>query len=379
MPNISDADTEVIFEYTGEGCAVPKNVTIVRFHPSVTEVEDEAFYCCRSLCEVVLNDGLQKIRIGAFWNCTSLSSITLPYTITEIGQYAFRGCNNLREVALNEGLQKIGWNAFYDCTSLSSITLPSTVTEIGSGAFYNCKQLIEVVFNEGLQKIGASAFCNCTSLSSMTLPSAVTEIGGSTFSGCKHLNEVVLNDGLQKIGNGAFSRCTLLSSIKLPSTVNDIGSDAFYSCSNLREVIWHGVPMVIGKDVFYNTSLKRFAFPTISSRLDTLIQTGHWEEIENEVNEVRGVVQRSGGELFVLVTQSMRMRLGNNWNVVRKDLDKIVRLISYYELKEATSIFELALWKFKLGQVDKANPIPRKKCRMDAPGPVKDIILQYLR
>ena len=54
-------------------------------------------------------------------------------------------------------------------------------------------------------------------------------------------------------------------------------------------------------------------------------------------------------------------------------------MISYYEIKEATSILELALWKFKLGQVDEANPIPRKKCCMDVPGPVKDIILTYLR
>ena len=95
------------------------------------------------------------------------------------------------------------------------------------------------------------------------------------------------------------------------------------------------------------------------------------------MGEVRGVVERSGGELFVLVTQSMRV--GRNWIRIRDDLDKIVRLISYYEIKEGTSIFELALWKFKLDQVDKANPIPRKKCRMDVPGPVKDIILQYLR
>ena len=68
---------------------------------------------------------------------------------------------------------------------------------------------------------------------------------------------------------------------------------------------------------------------------------------------------------------------GGNWNAVIRDLDKIIRLISYYELKEATSILELALWKFKLDQADAANPIPRKKCRMDVPGPVKDIILQY--
>ena len=74
------------------------------------------------------------------------------------------------------------------------------------------------------------------------------------------------------------------------------------------------------------------------------------------------------------------MDRGRNWNrVIREDLDKIIRLISYYELKEGTSIFELALWKFKLDQVDKSNLIPRKKCRMDVPGSVKDIILTYLR
>ena len=75
---------------------------------------------------------------------------------------------------------------------------------------------------------------------------------------------------------------------------------------------------------------------------------------------------------------SEAMDEGRNWNRVKQSLDKIIRLISYYELKEATAMFELALWKFKLDQVDKANPIPRKKCRMDVPGPVKDIILQYL-
>ena len=32
--------------------------------------------------------------------------------------------------------------------------------------------------------------------------------------------------------------------------------------------------------------------------LDNLIQIGHWEEIENEINEVRGHVERSDGELF---------------------------------------------------------------------------------
>ena len=284
MSNNNDISTEVEFEYTGEGCLVPKHVTIVRFHPSVIEVYDNAFSDCKQLREVRLNEGLQKIGVFAFYNCISLSSITLPSTVTEIGWYAFHNCNKLREVILNKGLQKIGHSAFYRCSSLSSITLPSTVTEIG---------------------------------------------------GC-----------------------------------------AFQFCSNLREVVLHGVPRKVGQSAFHNcASLERITFPTISTRLDNLIQTGHWEEIENEVNEVRGFVEWSNDELFV---STQTMNRGRNWNRVRDDLDKIVRLISYYELKEGTSIFELALWKFKLDQVDNANPIPRKKCRMDVPGPVKDIILQYL-
>ena len=284
--NNNNASAEVVFEYTGnKGCAVPKNVTIVRFHPSVVEVESQAFDECRNLSEVVFNNSLQMIGDRAFWACTSLSNITLP----------------------------------------------STVTEIGSGTFHNCKQL----------------------------------------------REAVLNDGLQKIGNGSFHSCTSLSSITLPSTVTEIGLWAFNGCHSLRKVIWHGVPRKIGSLAFSDcTSLERFTFPIESSRLDNLIQTGHWDEIENEVDEVRGVVERNNGELFVS-NQTMGTG-GRNWNAVRRDLNNIVRVISSYELKEGTSMFELALWKFKLDQVDKANPMPRKKCRMDVPGPVKDIILQYL-
>ena len=326
----ASADDEV-FEYTGEGCVVPKNVKIVRFHPSVVEVEKRAF------CD----------------------------------------CNQLREVVFHDGMQKIGKLAFARCKSLVSITFPSTVTEIEHGAFQKCKQLKGVVLNNGLRKIGGYAFWACISLESIKLPSTVTYIGISAFENCRELREVVLNKELQKIGAGAFDSCRSLSSIVLPSTITEIEHGAFNGCNNLRDpVVFHGIPREVGRYAFLNcTSLERFTFPTISARLDHLIQTGHWEEIENEMDEVRGIVERSGGDLF---SSAQTMDWGNNWNRVRESLDNIVRVISCYELKEATSIFELALWKFKLDQVDETNPIPRKKCRMDVPGPAKDIILQYL-
>ena len=150
MSNNINASAEKVFAYTGKGCVVPKDVTIVRFHTSVAEVENVAFRDCKQLREVAFNDGLKKIGFGAFHSCTSLSIIILPSTVTEIDSSAFNKCKQLREVVSNDGLQKIGWNAFYDCTSLSSITLPSTVTDIGNHAFYNCSNLMEVIFNEGL-------------------------------------------------------------------------------------------------------------------------------------------------------------------------------------------------------------------------------------
>ena len=66
------------------------------------------------------------------------------------------------------------------------------------------------------------------------------------------------------------------------------------------------------------------------------------------------------------------------WDDIRRDLGKITRLVLYYELKEATSTFELALWKFNLDQVDATNTTYRTDYRIDVPGPVKDTILQYL-
>ena len=90
-----------VFEYTGNGQIVPKDVVRVQFHCSITDIEDRAF-----------------------------------------GQpSAFEHCVKLKEVVLNIGLQTIGMRAFASCESLESIAIPSTVTEIGMASFYECKKL----------------------------------------------------------------------------------------------------------------------------------------------------------------------------------------------------------------------------------------------
>ena len=50
-----------VFEYMGNGQAVPKDVVSLRFHSSVIEVDNNAFRDCKQLTDVVLNEGLQSI------------------------------------------------------------------------------------------------------------------------------------------------------------------------------------------------------------------------------------------------------------------------------------------------------------------------------
>ena len=53
-------------------------------------------------------------------------------------------------------------------------------------------------------------------------------------------------------------------------------------------------------------------------------------------------------------------------------------LVVYYELREAATLFELALWKAKIDQVGQTSDTSRKAYRVEVPGPIKDSILQFL-
>ena len=228
----------------------------------------------------------------------------------------------------NEGLTKIGIRAFSNCSSLECISLPSTVTEIAKRAFSVCKSLNNVVLNEGLQKIGRNAFYRCYLLQSITIPSTITEIESHAFAQCRNMEEVVLNDGLQKIGEeDAFGVCIALKSITLPSTLTDIGNGAFHHCNTLREVAMNGI---VEKMHIYGslTSLydcclfERLTFPTISTRLEKLIQSGHYPRTEAKIDEVRGahtrdMIEQRGSDLFIYATTMSRSR---GWQS-RKDLN----------------------------------------------------------
>lgn len=54
--------------------------------------------------------------------------------ITEIGQYVFYECSSLSSISIPEGITEILAHAFENC-NLSSLILPSTITQIATRAF----------------------------------------------------------------------------------------------------------------------------------------------------------------------------------------------------------------------------------------------------
>jgi hypothetical protein len=134
----------------------------------------------------------------------------------------------------------MGDSAFYNCTSLTSATIPGSVASIGSSAFIYCANLTNVAMLNGVASIGYRAFFECTSLTSVTIPGSITSMGDSAFYNCSSLTSVTMSDGVTSIGNDAFDYCTSLINITIPGSVTIIGYDAFYNCTNLTGVFFKG-------------------------------------------------------------------------------------------------------------------------------------------
>lgn len=76
----------------------------------------------------------------AFRNNTTIEGIIFGEYVTSIPDSAFEGCTSLCDIYFQE-LAHVGNRAFYDCTSLSMLTIPDTVTALGDDAFYNVNEV----------------------------------------------------------------------------------------------------------------------------------------------------------------------------------------------------------------------------------------------
>ena len=247
-----------------KGC----NGSVIPTDGSVTSIGRGAFWGCTSLTSITIPDSVTSIGKNAFGWCTGLTSITIPDSVTSIGGEVFYCCTNLTSVDLGNNVTVIGGSAFWGCTGLTSITIPDSVTGIGKWAFKDCKSLTSVIIGSGAAagngaiSIGDEAFLGCKGLTSVTFGNSVESIGQWAFNECKSLTSVTFGNSVTSIGKWAFNECKSLTSVTFGNSLTSIGDDAFFSCEGLTSITFPDGLTSIGENAFYYcTSLTSVTIP----------------------------------------------------------------------------------------------------------------------
>ncbi len=154
-------------------------------------------------------------------NNTTIKNITIPNNITDIEEYAFDCCKSITSINIPNSVKKIGQHAFDCCSSLRSINIPNSVTSIERETFGECIGLTAVNIPNSVTYIGKAAFYKCTGLRSINIPNSVTNIEENTFFGCKGLTSITIPNGVTNIEQDAFKGCKGLLDIIIPESLEN--------------------------------------------------------------------------------------------------------------------------------------------------------------
>ena len=109
-------------------------------------------------------------------------------------------------------MTSIGYRAFYECSGLTSVTMPSSVTSISSGAFDGCNDLLfDTETVPGVKLVDGWAVGVSGTLSGHWELLGVRGIANCAFGGCKELSSVTIYEGMTSISGGAFQYCSGLT------------------------------------------------------------------------------------------------------------------------------------------------------------------------
>ena len=222
---------------------------------SVTTIGYDAFYDCRSLTSVTLGDNVTTIGSSAFYDCDSLKSVTIGKNVTSIGKDAFYGCGILSEAYYKGDIT--GWceitfnenvyaNPLYYADSLyiddklvsGELIIPNGTKTISDFAFWDYDNLTSVTISDSVLTIGYSAFNDCDNLTSVIIGSGVDTIEKYAFYSCDRLNNVTFKDISTWYRTGEYKDCKdKISGTQI--TVTNTSQNAEYLRYNYDDYYWY--------------------------------------------------------------------------------------------------------------------------------------------
>lgn len=282
-------------------------------HP-LSSSENGALFIGNSTTEeidLVIPEGITRIRAYCFYNCKHITSVTIPSTLTTVGTNAFSRATGLKKVtfASEASLCTIDYDAIYSnpiyyahnlyigTTPLTNLTIPESSLKNGNTVkryiLAGATGLIKVVLPSAVKKIEPQAFEGCTGLQyadyanldqvldmdysgsltanpmyyakqlliNNTFASNLTiekDLKPGAFVNATWLVYVTIQEGVKHIGNSAFEGCANLSLVKLPSSLETIGEHAFWGCNSLSAPTLPNGLTSIGEGAFHDCKSGNF-------------------------------------------------------------------------------------------------------------------------
>ena len=218
----ADAEKVITLNNAFKGNESITTLTELQYFTGLRAIENDDFFMCSNLTEVIIPENVTQVRGTSFWYCENLLKVSLPASLTSLDADTFYGCRRLSEISLASGNSTFSMSdgVLYDFDKTVLVYCPAAKTQV------TIPSTVTTIFNSAFQS---------GNLSSLTIPSSVKYLGTYCFYG-NTINSVSLPSSLETIGKSAFG-CTRLTTITIPASVYFIGGGCFYECSSLKEIL----------------------------------------------------------------------------------------------------------------------------------------------